>query len=235
MATKNLVPRSNNEGKLGTGAKKWAAVNAYKLYGNLQIQELNSATNTESTDLLMIYDQSNSEPRKISVADLNLGSGLGIIDVRPHELVDDTDTACDRDSAFGIYATVDFPNTSDGSIWYSFKFPTSWSTEKDINLELAYTLSGSDPDKIIKMITQAWLVSEGDQPDSNAPNTSNSDNITTDSDNIGRYAEVTLNNGSISSSNIPSTTTSVVLKLTRDVSDDTYTGIAQLLGLRISQ
>ena len=28
MATKNIVPRGNNEGSLGTSVKKWNAVNA---------------------------------------------------------------------------------------------------------------------------------------------------------------------------------------------------------------
>lgn len=235
MATRNLVPRNDNEGKVGTGAKKWQAINAYKLYGKLQVQDYTTASSTESTDLIPIYDQSNSEVRAISVGDLNVGSGIGVMDVRPDDVsLDDTNTGNSRGDVFGMFETIDFPNTATGSIWYSYKFPDSWNTSEDINLEIAYALSGNDPSKVVTVKIDAWLVETGDQPDPAAADYSGSDNISTDSTNIGKYSEATLNNGSITSASIPSGTKSVVIKLTRDVGSDTYTGTLQLIGIRIS-
>jgi len=233
--TKNIVPRNNNEGKLGTGSKKWNAVNATDLYGKLKIMEYDEVTVTSSNDYIPIYDNSNSEIRRVSVGNLATG-GINTLDVRPENFAfDDTDTGNSRGNYNGIFETIDFPNTSDGASWYSFKFPDEWSTDSDINLEIAYTLDGSDPSKIVKLDVSSWLIEVGDQPDSNAPDHSGSDNITTDSNNIGKCSEKTLVNGTISNVNVPNGCTSVVLKIGRDTGGDTYTGTFQLIGLRIFQ
>lgn len=234
MATKNIVPRSNDEGKVGTGTKKWNAVNATKLYGKLQIPDYTETTVSANDDYLPIYDASNSEIRKISVANLGTG-GINTLDIRPENLsLDSTETGTSRGSVFGIYETIDFPNSVNGAAWYTFKLPDEWGTSNNIGIELAYSMNGNDPSKIVKIDTDAWLVESGDQPDDSVPDYSASDNITTDSDNIGKYAEITLTNGTVTSANIPSGCLSVAIKLTRDVGSDTYTGSFQLISLRLT-
>lgn len=235
MSTKNLVPRNNNEGKIGTGSKKWNAVNATDLYGKLKIMEYDEVTATSGDDYIPIYDASNSEIGRVSISNLGTG-GINTLDIRPENFAfDDTDDGVERGSFNGVFETLDFGNDSEGSIWYSFRFPDEWSAESDINLQIAYALDGDDPGKVVKFETRAWLVEIGDQPDSSTPDFSDSDNISTDSDNIGKFAEKELTNGEIISNFIPSGCKSIVIKFTRNVGDDTYSGTLQLIALRISQ
>ena len=48
MATRNIVPRGNNEGSLGTTTKKWAAAHIDQIYGN--VVNLDNVDNTSDED-----------------------------------------------------------------------------------------------------------------------------------------------------------------------------------------
>ena len=237
MATKNIVPRANAEGKLGTGAKKWLSVNADKVYGKIQLQDYTECTSTEETDYFPIYDSSNNEIRKISVTNMGLGSGgINTIAVSPNDCqLDDTNLGVSKGNWKNIFPSLDFGTDSDGSVWYTFSFPENWDTDKSVSIVLEYSCNGVDPSKIIKFDTEVWAVGIEDTPSVLIADYSGSDNISVSSQNIDKLNEKTLTNGSIPNAYIPTTCKTIACRFTRDADGDTYLGSLQVLRIKLTQ
>lgn len=194
------------------------------------INKLNELGSPDTDDYIPIYDTSEGTSKKI--ANSSLGGGINAINIEAESIhLDDTDTGSTRNSAFGLYNTIDFSYSEEGAVWISFLYPTNWSTDNDISITLIFTLDTNDPSKTVRFVTEFWSVVEGETPAESSPDQTTNNDITTNSDNINKYAEVDIN--SINSSNIESNIKSGVIKLTRDVSEDNYGGTVKLIGLRI--
>lgn len=98
MATKNVVPRADNEGNLGVPAKKWAGVYAKKLVGdtlesptitNIQtsITNLTNTVNSKApqTSLTALTNTVNTKADK-SYVDSQINATVGKIPNVPFEL-----------------------------------------------------------------------------------------------------------------------------------------------------
>ena len=168
------------------------------------------------------------------------GSGGGIehIDIRPDSMrLDDVSTGSDEGTAFNIVSCIDFINTSDGAIWFSFKFPDSWLTTSNIRFTIQYNCNGVDNSKNIRINTQAWAVNNGATPNVGAPNDSNIDNIPTSAGNTNILTDLVLSNGIVNSGNLGASTSTIMVKMTRESTNgaDTYTGTFQIIAVQVDQ
>ena len=174
-------------------------------------------------------------------ADGSSGSGSGTIsdiDIRPDAMrLDDVATGADRGTVWSIIDTVDFEQSTDGAVWFSFKFPSGWDDTKDINFTLKYTNNGNDQGKSIILNTSAWAIEAGDIPNASSPDASNVDTIGTSSSNIDNFSSVQLSNGKVPSAALTATTDTIAIKLTRDADNasDNYTGTFQLISVLANQ
>ena len=162
-------------------------------------------------------------------------TGIDVIDIRAENMsLDDTNTDVSYGTAFSMIETVDFEPTGDGSCWISCKFPDNFSPSQNLELDLAYNLNGADDSKNIRLVVDFWALLEAATPDHTTPDVSyNNDIASANATNINKFDEIALID--IDSSNIPDNTKSIVIKLTRDISEDTYTGTLQITGIRIHQ
>ncbi|MFW6247007.1 MAG: hypothetical protein ACOC22_02430 [bacterium] len=161
-------------------------------------------------------------------------SGSPYIDKRIDEIyLDDNNTGCDYGAAFELFPCVDFEDSKNGSIWFSFEIPNHFDSSSDINIRLVYNLDGDDSDSDIKLKSEYWAVTDGGVPSSSSPNETSEDTINSDStQSVKRKVELT--NGYIRSEDI-SDNDSITYKLTRLASDDDYSGIFQLIAIEIYQ
>jgi len=136
-------------------------------------------------------------------------------------------------SVFDIYPTVDFITTIDGTCWSLPLFPEFWNSSNDIKMNMIYSLSGNDPARTVRVNVEFWSVKDSDTPLQSTPDQTINNDITTSSSNIGKYTEDTLT--SISNVNIDNTIKSFVIKITRDISEDDYSGTLQIIGIRLYQ
>jgi hypothetical protein len=142
--------------------------------------------------------------------------------------LDDNDTAVARGNAFSMIETIDFNGSDDGSIWFTFNFPSTFDDTKDIMFDLYYNLNGSDDSKTVRFITDYWTIAVGSTPTLLSPDDTLTDDISTGTSNDGKIQKETLSN--ISDGNINSNDT-IILRFKREGSNvnDTYTGTFQLL------
>ena len=164
------------------------------------------------------------------------GGGVNEITLSPDDLkFDETDIGVDAGTVFEMIDCINFDPDNDGSVWCSFKFPGNWVSTSDVNVEINYSLNGSDDSKVVKFLTKFWVVEEGDTPVEASPDESNSDDITSSASNTGVYYSQTIS--ALSSATLTASTETVICKITRDASDagDTYTGTMQLISVKFSQ
>lgn len=159
-----------------------------------------------------------------------------IVDIRPDNIsLDDTDTACSFDRVFDIFKTVDFPTDSPGSIWFSFQFPENWTTSGNLEIEVHYSLDTVDDQQTVRIGTQIWMVSNEDQPSGSSPSYGGSDDITSTTSNTNKYYSSYLSNASLSKGTIVQDVKTIVMKLTRDTVNDTYSGNFKLISISVYQ
>lgn len=141
--------------------------------------------------------------------------------------LDDTNTGVSRGSAFSSVESLDFDPSSDGSVWISVYIPYIDSHTPKV----FYNLDGSDNSTTVTIQTEYWLTSSGETIDSASPTGTNSDDISTGTDQDNQVQTVSL-------SSIPTTNMSrgdfLTLKITRLGSSDTYSGTFQLIYMIIT-
>lgn len=160
------------------------------------------------------------------------GSGVSLPLIIPSSCsLDDTDDDVSRGNAFGMVETINFGSISDGAVWFSFQFPATFDTSKDINLDIFYNLNGADDSKIVTIQTKFWLYGNSTTPNPVTPTGTNSNNISTGTGMNGKRLSTSLN--PIISSFLTAGHT-ITLKITR-LSTDTYTGTFQMLYIYMYQ
>lgn len=170
------------------------------------------------------------------------GGGINEIEIKPNAMVMDSIMSdVDAGTAFDIYDTYDFPSTGNGAIWFKFLFPDGFDNAKDIAFDLAYTLNGNDPNKVIRLKAQIWPNDDGDIPTEISPIIDLAEDIISDDTppdmNIGVVSYKNLSTIKIDSSFLSSNTRIVSFKLIRftDSANDTYTGTFQLMSVKVRQ
>jgi hypothetical protein len=207
---------------------------------NLNVDNnLNVLATAADEDYFIIYDVDAGLTKKILASNViseggGTGSGINVIDIRANDiLLDDTNTGIEYGSVFGIYKTVDFSTISDGSCWVTAEFPASWSTASDLDIDIAYSLSGNDPSKTVRLNVDFWSLIETDTPVSTVSDITINNDIATSSTNIAKYTDDALT--SVGNAYLESGMKSFAIKLTRDISEDDYSGTLQLISVKISQ
>lgn len=194
---------------------------------------LATLSSAEGSDYYLIYDVDADEVKKISSS--SAGSGLNTIDITPDRLrLDDTDTGINYGSVFNMFETLDFEAGSDGACWFTSKFPDNWDDTIDMKFDVSYSLDTNDSGKTIRLKIEFWSIGNADSPSVSSPSTTVNNDVNSTTNNINKYYEEKLITN-VSASDINSDIKQFVIKLTRDVSEDTYIGKFQLISLRIYQ
>lgn len=160
------------------------------------------------------------------------GSGSALPLVLPNDCsLDDTYTDIARGSAFGMIETLDYAGSTNGAAWFTFHFPSTLDSTKDINLLMVYNLDGSDDSKIVTIQTAYWVYGDTTTPSEGSPTATNSDNISTGVSQNGQRQSTTLT--AISNAYLTSGHT-ITLRILR-ASSDTYSGTFQMMYLYMYQ
>jgi len=156
-----------------------------------------------------------------------------VIDIDTSYVSLDDSSNGDFGSLLGMYRTIDFGNRADNSCWFSFLVPQNWTTSDDIGFDLFYNLSGIDLSKNVNVTMNMWAVDDGDTPDFLTSDQTSVNTILSTTSNTGKLSIASLAN--IDKSNFTDSTRSIVIKLTRDISEDTYGGTLQLVKMTFAQ
>ena len=163
----------------------------------------------------------------------------GDIFLSPYDFsFDGDDPGSDAGIAFGISECIDFSPNVSGSVIANIVFPSSWDITKDVKFKLEYNLNGTDNAKNVKINLTYWVLNTNDTPNIASPSASGlTEYIYSDSTNMNKTNEVTLNTCLVTSANLTANTKSIVIKLTRDGGHgaDSYGGTFQLLKVTATQ
>jgi len=160
------------------------------------------------------------------------GSGSSLPLVLPNYCsLDDTDDDVSRGNAFDMIETINFGDSTNGAIWFTFQFPSTFDASEDINLGIYYNLSGSDDSKIVTMQTKYWVYGDSSTPSPSSPTGTNSDGISTGTSEDGKRQSQALS--SIPNASLTAGHT-ITLKFTR-LDTDTYAGTFQMLYIYMYQ
>ena len=143
--------------------------------------------------------------------------------------MDTVNTNVSNGTAFSTIRTLDFgADTTNGSIWVSFRLPLDYIDTGDLQLVMSYNLNASDDNKNVYFRTDCWCTNDGESVDINTPDRTNYDTISTGVSQDA--AQRSINLSVIPAANLTSGDT-ITLKMTRDAThgNDTYTGTFQLI------
>ena len=208
MATRNIVPRANEEGQIGTSLKKWNQGHFKTIYADTY-----DGVNTSGGSNKRIFDSSQMR-------------------------LDDTNTGSDSDTIFGIIDTISFSPSSDGSVWMTMDFnDDDFDTSTDITVDLTHVFDGnSGGTEAVRLQIDVWVADIGEAPASGSPTTTQTTDLSVTTSNDNTIQEQT-SFITIANSNLNSNTRTISFKVTRDAdhANDSYGGTYQLINLIAKQ
>lgn len=130
-------------------------------------------------------------------------------------------------AAWGAIDCIDFAPLQDGSVYFSFKIPDGWAYGNGLRLSCYYTLDGADNGNTLSISAEINTVAIGEKINSGAE-LSLSEIITASNANTDKLAKYD-NMFSIPANLITSNDDIVQVKLTRNLSGNTYNGTFKLI------
>jgi hypothetical protein len=196
----------------------------------------NIDVSTQGAVVELIYDSAqNNWTLVISAASSGSSGGAGVGDyfLMPNQFVFDGDTfGADTGVAFGILETIDFRPDITGKIIANFPFPIGWSPSKDILIRMYYNLNGNDNGKVVRMVSDIWVINSGATPNPASPTIAGTiEDITSAAGNTNVEAEYVFTTIKVPLAQLSINTKTIVLALSRagDSVNDTYGGTLQLI------
>jgi len=162
------------------------------------------------------------------------GGGAAEVEFRPDDFwFHATDTGVDTGKFSDIMATLDFDPDTNGSVLVSFRIPSNWDTDTDIDFKMVYSLSGVDNTKTVKITGAVWVTADGATDTEASPDATGSKDITSAAGNTGVLDFDGMGTIKVPNAQISSVDSMVTLKIKRDADDvgDTYTGTFQLVNV----
>lgn len=201
MATRNIVPRADSEGGIGTSSKKWA--NGH--FDTITATTYNGISSGGANKRIL-------SPSMMRLDDTNTGTDsdtiFGIIDTISFN------TSTDG----SVWVTMDF-NDSD------------FDTSSDLVLDLVHVFDGNATGtQAVRIQVDAWVADTGEAPASGSPDATQTTDlsVTTSTDNL---IQETTSFITVGNAHLNSNTRTISFKITRDQdhANDTYGGTYQLV------
>lgn len=163
------------------------------------------------------------------------GGGSGLLLLIPSNVqLDDTNVGSDGGNVWGITESIDFSNSQDGSIWATMEFPDTLDDTSDIQMDIIYSLNGSDDSTNVRLQIDYWLYGTSETPSSGSPTGTNTDDITVGVGTDGTKLRTSLSNLPNASISDSDTLTLKVTRLAENV-NDTYSGTFQMIYIYLYQ
>lgn len=171
--------------------------------------------------------ESNTLEKKFTFVDW--AEAINYIEILPTDMtVDDILTEVEGGQVFNIVDCFDFQQTKRSAIWFSFNFPIRWKTNRDITLDLYYSLDGYDLSKAVDMNIKLWVINLYQSADESEPTINNTESIYSAIETIGTYQKHTPDPAFIPSENLTTKECIIAGKIERS-RYDAYQGTFKLI------
>jgi hypothetical protein len=155
---------------------------------------------------------------------------INYIEILPSDMsVDDNELGVAGGNVNNVFDCFDFEFEETGSIWFNFKYPYKWLMDRDIIFDLYYVLDGYDYGKQVILNSSLWIMNLGVCSDEHRPTITGNDLVFSGPTNVNKLAKHNALGMTIPKNTIPSTDSLIAVKLTRNITTDTYNGHFKLL------
>lgn len=182
------------------------------------------------------WDISDNDIHTANVSTSSEASGdLRQYELHPADFAYDTDDdGTSPDKVFGILDSAKFPESTDGAIWASMKFPDGFVPSLDLEFEIIYLLDATDASKNVKLTSKCWIIEEnGDASELTPTETEYTNLASTVTEGVLKETTVlTISGGTYGTDPYY---VSFYLKRDADHANDTYSGNLQIVSILMKQ